>query len=117
LQQADEEVAALRQRLNNLRAQAQPPTAHPPEHNSLTGDGIVIGGVAWMAQEGGPSQHLRTHPHFERGEDVTRLTSGTQLTVVDGPEHEAGYTWWRVRTTDGREGWVPDEGLMGTHTG
>jgi hypothetical protein len=114
LQQADEDIDALRQRLTNLQAQVSPPVAHPPDHTPLTGGaGIGIGSVAWVAQEGGASTHLRTHPHFERGEDVTRITSGMQFTVLDGPEYEEGYTWWRVRTTDGREGWVPDEGLMG----
>jgi hypothetical protein len=116
LQQANEAIDALRQRLDSLRAQAQgnPPAAQPPERQPLTGESAIgIGSVAWFAREGGVSKHLRTHPHFELGEDVTQLASGMQLTVLDGPEHEEGYTWWRVRTTDGREGWVPDEGLMG----
>jgi small-conductance mechanosensitive channel len=106
----------LRLRLNGLRteqAQTNPPPAQPPEHAPVAGDkGIAIGGMVWVAQEGGVSTHLRTHPHFERGEDKARLTAGMQCTVVDGPEHEQGYTWWRVRTTDGDEGWLPDEGLM-----
>jgi hypothetical protein len=118
LQQADEDIDALRQRLDELHAQTTPPTAQPPEREPLTGErGIVIGGMAWLAQEGGVSTHLRTHPHFERGEDVTRITSGMQLAVLDGPEHEEGYTWWRVRTSNGHEGWLPEEGLMGQTLG
>lgn len=116
LQQTEEAVDTLRQRLASLQAQAGPPVAHPPQHEPLTGgQGIAIGSVAWIAQSGGVSTYLRTHPHFEMGEDVTRLTPGVQLTVLDGPEHEEAYTWWRVRTTDGREEWVPDAGLM-SHT-
>jgi hypothetical protein len=117
LQQTNEIIDDLRLRLTGLRteqAQSSPPPAQPPGHEPLTGDkGIVIGGVVWIAQEGGSSTHLRTHPHFERGEDKARLSSGMQCTVVDGPEYEEGYTWWRVRTSDGHEGWLPDEGLMG----
>jgi multidrug efflux pump subunit AcrA (membrane-fusion protein) len=114
LQQADETIDALRQQLDSLQAQVNSPAAHPPEHEPLTGEsGMAIGSIAWVAREGGVSTHLRTHPRFEMGEDVTRLTSGIQLTVLDGPEHTEGYIWWRVRTSDGREGWVPDEGLMG----
>lgn len=114
LQQANEDIDALRQRLETLQAQVSPPAAQPPEHKPLTGgSGVAIGGAAWLAREGGVSMHLRTHPHFERGEDVTRLSPGSQFIVLDGPEYEEGYTWWRVRTTDGREGWVPDDGLMG----
>jgi small-conductance mechanosensitive channel len=114
LQQTDETIDSLRQRLDTVRAQAAPPSAQPPERTPLTGGrGIAIGGVAWLAQEGGPSSHLRTHPHFEYGEDKAHLETGMQCTVVDGPEHEEGYTWWRVRLSDGQEGWVVDEGLMG----
>jgi seryl-tRNA synthetase len=120
LQQTDERIDQQRQQLDELRAESQGGllTAQPPEHEPLTGErGIVVGGIAWVAQEGGVSTHLRTHPHFERGEDKARLSSGMQCTIVDGPEHEAGHTWWRVRTTDGQEGWLPDEGLMGQSTG
>jgi TolA-binding protein len=117
LQQTNEIIDDLRLRLTGLRteqAQSGPSTAQPPAHKPPTSDkGIAIGSVAWVAQEGGASTHLRTHPHFDRGEDKARLSSGMQCTVVDGPEYEEGYTWWRVRTSDGHEGWLPDEGLMG----
>lgn len=124
LQQANEHIDALRQQLDSLRAQASssaarsPDSIQLPEHDPLTGErGIAIGSVAWVAQQGGVSTHLRTHPHFEIGEDVTRISPGMQLTVLDGPEQEEGYRWWRIRTSDGREGWVPDEGLMGQTVG
>jgi hypothetical protein len=118
LQQANEDIDALRQQLDSLRAQDSSPVAHPPQREPLTGEsGLTIGSIAWVAQEGGVSTHIRTHPHFAMGEDVTRISSGVQLTVLDGPEQEEGYTWWRVRTSDGREGWVADEGLMGQTIG
>jgi len=31
--------------------------------------------------------------------------------VLYGPEDVDGHNWWRVRTTDGKEGWVPEDGL------
>ena len=40
---------------------------------------------------------------------VTRLNQGEQLTVQGGPQAANGYTWYQVRTDDGRiEGWAAD---------
>jgi hypothetical protein len=32
----------------------------------------------------------------------------TRVTILEGPLSADGYTWWRVRADDGREGWVVD---------
>ncbi len=36
---------------------------------------------------------------------VGNAREGTALTVVAGPKEADGYTWWQVRTPDGKEGW------------
>jgi SH3-like domain-containing protein len=33
------------------------------------------------------------------------------MTLLEGPESRDNHTWWRIRTTDGREGWVAGEDL------
>lgn len=38
---------------------------------------------------------------------LTRVNSGQQLTVFDGPEQAGGFTWYRVRSDNGQvEGWA-----------
>lgn len=48
---------------------------------------------------------MRDQPSLS-GDIVVRLGSGSVLTVLDGPREADGYTWWKVRTEGGREGWV-----------
>lgn len=36
----------------------------------------------------------------------------TRLTLLEGPITADDYTWWKVRTIDGREGWVAGEELV-----
>ncbi|MCB0107520.1 MAG: SH3 domain-containing protein [Caldilineaceae bacterium] len=40
---------------------------------------------------------------------LTRVDSGAQLTVLDGPQQASGLTWYRVRSDSGAtEGWAAD---------
>lgn len=39
---------------------------------------------------------------------VTRLSDGTQVQILDGPRSADGYTWWRVQTSSGAQGWAVD---------
>ena len=34
------------------------------------------------------------------------LPDGTLVTIVDGPATGDGFTWWFIRTADGRTGWA-----------
>lgn len=42
--------------------------------------------------------------------EVTRLEPGTYVTVIDGPECENSWSWWRIRTDSGVMGWVSEGG-------
>jgi hypothetical protein len=37
-----------------------------------------------------------------------QFADGTMVTILEGPISADGFTWWRVRADDGREGWVVD---------
>lgn len=40
---------------------------------------------------------------------ITRADSGTQFTVLAGPQSASGYTWYQIRSDDGSvEGWAAD---------
>ncbi len=36
---------------------------------------------------------------------VANAREGTVLIVVEGPKESDGYTWWKLRTPDSKEGW------------
>ncbi len=111
VQEVEEEITRLRQRLASLQAQAGNQGATPPEHDPTVGAPVLaVGGMAWLEQSGGISSQLRTKPG-EQGGTVCKLAPGVQMTVLYGPEDVDGHSWWRVRTTDGKEGWVPEDGL------
>ncbi len=120
IQEVEEEINVLQQRLTNLQArvenqgatpQAGVAYATPPEHDPTVGaPTLAVGSMAWVEQNGGISAQLRTNPSDEGGM-IAKLPSGTQMTVLDGPEDVDGHTWWRVRTTNGKEGWVAEDGL------
>lgn len=37
---------------------------------------------------------------------VGSARDGNTLTVLEGPQQADGYTWWKVKTADGKEGWA-----------
>lgn len=113
LEAVEEEVAALRQQLSELHQQASQQSAEPPKSEPVAvSSQLGVGAIAWVAQEGGISTRLHTRPGLNPGGVIDRLAPGTQMTVLDGPEDVDGHTWWRVRSTEGREGWVADDGLL-----
>jgi hypothetical protein len=75
--------------------------------------GLKIGATAWVQNEEGKNLRRRSSPGLEAS-IVDGLAVGTQVTLLEGPVSDDGYTWWRIRTKDGREGWVAGEGLA-TH--
>jgi hypothetical protein len=73
---------------------------------------LGIGSVAWLDHDGGTLSHLRTLPHPAFGEDIGQISTGEKLIILDGPESGEGFVWWRVRASDGREGWLPAVKLL-----
>lgn len=48
---------------------------------------------------------LRTPDEFAVGGAVS-LPPSTGLTIIDGPQYDARWIYWKVRTADGTEGWI-----------
>jgi predicted RNase H-like nuclease (RuvC/YqgF family) len=81
-----------------------------PAGGAATTSGLAVGGNAWVTREGGLPLRLRSGAGLSH--DVRdRLQPGTQMTLLEGPHQADNYSWWHIRTTDGREGWVAGQDL------
>lgn len=74
---------------------------------------LTVGGAAMVHTTEGDRLRVRSGP----GTDFPvqfELPDGTPVTLMSGPAAGSGYTWWYIRTLDGRTGWavdgVPDAG-------
>ncbi|NTU82509.1 MAG: SH3 domain-containing protein [Chloroflexales bacterium] len=75
--------------------------------------GLAAGVTAWVQKAGGKNLRLRDKPGLESNA-FDGLAPGTQMTLLEGPIQDDGYPWWRIRTADGREGWVAGTELVTT---
>ncbi len=74
-------------------------------------EGLMVGNTAWVRKAGGKGLNRRDAPGL-KSNVLDSLTIGSQLSLLEGPNPVDGYTWWRVRASDGREGWVAGEELV-----
>jgi hypothetical protein len=65
-------------------------------------DTITVGGYVRVAAPAGLSFRQSASTS---GALVQVLDANTTLEVIGGPQQADGYTWWQLRTDDGREGW------------
>jgi hypothetical protein len=78
------------------------PTVAPPETPPATE--IGPGATVVVSGTGGQGLRLRAQP-TTNANIVVAVKEGTKLAVVEGPQQGDGYTWWKVRTAGGQEGW------------
>jgi uncharacterized protein YgiM (DUF1202 family) len=72
--------------------------------------GLAVGGTAYVTRAGGLPLRLRTGAGLNN-EISGRLQPGTEMQLLEGPKQADNHAWWRIRTSDGREGWVAGEEL------
>lgn len=72
---------------------------------------FTIGYTAQTQEVPGTTLQLHAAPGRD-AQALKGLASSTRLTLLEGPVSADACTWWRVRTTDGREGWVAGEHLV-----
>jgi WD40 repeat protein len=65
---------------------------------------VTVGGRAMINTTSNSNQRLRETPSLG-GVILTTLADGTMVDVIDGPLIADGFTWWKIRTSDGLEGW------------
>lgn len=71
---------------------------------------LAVGGQAWVTREGGMGLRLRSGAGLEHNV-LGSLPPGSELTLLGGPQQADNYSWWHIRTADGREGWVAGQDL------
>lgn len=49
--------------------------------------------------------NVRAEPNTD-ADILETVDEGSSLTILEGPSEGSGYTWWKVRTAAGTEGWV-----------
>jgi hypothetical protein len=100
-----EAMAADLIRKQKAESQAKEVAAAPAASGSL-----AVGGTAYVTRAGGLPLRLRTGAGLDN-KIADRLQPGTQMTLLEGPRQADNHAWWRIRTSDGREGWVAGEEL------
>ena len=68
---------------------------------------LMAGDLAY--RRGSAYSNLRSAP-FAIGDDIGNVNGGDQVTVLEGPTRADNYHWYKVRTEDGKEGWVAESG-------
>jgi hypothetical protein len=67
---------------------------------------LTIGGQADVISTGG-TLRLRSGPGLTFG-IMSDMAAGTRVTILEGPRSADSLNWWRMRLTDGTEGWAAD---------
>jgi Tfp pilus assembly protein FimV len=95
--QKDKLIAELQAKLAAAGSTASAPT-------------LKVGSQAWVTRAGGGSLRLRSGAGLSH-DVLGNIAPGSQLTLLEGPQAADNYSWWKVRTTDNREGWVAGQDL------
>lgn len=65
---------------------------------------LAVGGKVTVFTTEGDRLNMRSGPGLSF-EIVHKLAKNTVVTLIEGPRKADGYVWWRIRTSDGLEGW------------
>lgn len=76
------------------------------------GGDIKVACPAWVTRSGGLTLRMRSTPAITADNVIARLPIGTGMNIAEGPQAANGFTWWRVTTRGGNEGWVAGENLV-----
>lgn len=75
----------------------------PPSYINMFEEGNVLS----ITEEGG-NLNLRRQPSLQ-GEIITRLQPGDEVSIIEGPKFDDGYSWWKVEVKKQEIiGWVAE---------
>jgi len=66
---------------------------------------LTVGAIATVRTTAGDALNVRSGAGTSFA-IIEKLESGVSVTLLEGPTAANNFTWWRVRTPSGREGWV-----------
>ncbi|MCU0512195.1 MAG: SH3 domain-containing protein [Anaerolineae bacterium] len=72
---------------------------------AVSAAGLAVDGAARIRPPATAALFLHVTPS-RTASILTRLNSGIEVTLLEGPVRVGGAAWWRVRTPGGVEGWV-----------
>ncbi|NTU82889.1 MAG: hypothetical protein HGA45_26580 [Chloroflexales bacterium] len=73
---------------------------------------LKVGCPAWVTRSGGLTLRMRSVAVISADNVIARLPIGTEMELQEGPQSADGFTWWRVTTKGGNDGWVAGENLV-----
>lgn len=88
----------------NISITAEPATPVPLGEIGIGGSVVVI--------ETGVGLNLRSEPVVDPDNILELVQDGIILEVTGGPQESEGFTWWKVTTPDGVEGWAVQDFLQ-----
>ena len=91
-----------------------PTATEPPdagEGGPSTSAEIAPGASVVVKGTKGAGLNIREEPS-RQAPIVASAKENAELTVLEGPQEAGGYVWWKLKTTDGEEGWGASEWLV-----
>ncbi len=88
-----------------LAAPVDPLVDVPDTADAAPAGPLTVGGRAVINTTGGDQLNVRSGAGTNFA-IVVPLDAGTVVTILEGPVDANGFTWWRIRTDNGVEGWV-----------
>lgn len=81
------------------------PTDTPPPATATPAAGAIsVGGYVKIVDTGPNGLNFRREP-ATTADKIGALPEGGVFQVVEGPASSGGITWWRLKNTDGTQGW------------
>jgi hypothetical protein len=71
----------------------------------ILSSGLAVGRLARVHTTDGDQLNVRLLPSLSAN-ILAKVPDGDRVTLLEGPRYSEGFTWWKVRTAAGVEGWV-----------